>query len=72
MIYYRFHQAIGSLVVITNDISGANLPKSDSPWKADGQTQIDPQGRLRFGIEPSEIIETIERDGFFVTTLEGR
>jgi hypothetical protein len=72
VIYYRFHQAIGSLIVITNDVSGANLPKSSSVWRADGQTVVEPGGRVRFGVEPSEIIETVERDGFFVTTLPGR
>lgn len=72
MIYYRFHQASGPLVVITNDPSGANLPKADSAWRADGQTQVDPRGRLRFGIDPRKIIATIERDGLFVTTLGAR
>lgn len=72
VIYYRFHQTSGPLIVITNDVSGANLPKADNPWRADGQTQIEPLGRPRFGIEPDEIIATIELDGLFVTTLGAR
>ena len=72
MIYYRFHETSGPLIVITNDVSGANLPKANSAWRADGQTQVDPRGRPRFGIEPREIIATIERDGLFVTTLGAR
>ena len=66
MIFYRFHEAAGSLVAITRDITGANLPKSPSGWKADGQTEVTQGGRPRWGVEPDVIIATIERDGLFL------
>ncbi|MGX7951425.1 hypothetical protein ACWPM1_02555 [Tsuneonella sp. HG249] len=66
MIYFRFHEAGGQAVVITNDRSGSNLPKSSFAWKADGQTDVSKGGRGRFGETSDEIIATIERDGFFI------
>ncbi|MFL0356618.1 hypothetical protein ACI5KX_09055 [Erythrobacter sp. GH1-10] len=66
MPYYRFHEADGSAVVITDEISGTKLPKANSSWKADGLTEVVVGGRIRFGLEPSEIIATIERDGFYL------
>lgn len=66
MISYRFHEAAGSLVAITRDVTGANLPKSSSGWKADGQTEVTSGGRLRFGVEPEMITASIEREGYFV------
>ena len=69
MIFYRFHEAGGPAVVITNDITGANLPKIDSVWTADGQTEIREGGGTRLGVEAREIIGAIEREGFFVGSL---
>ena len=69
MIFYRFHEAGGSAVVITSDITGANLPKTDNAWTADGQTEIREDGGSRLGVEAREIIEAIEREGFFVGSL---
>lgn len=66
MLLYRFHEAGGSTVVITNDITGANLPKCEGVWKADGQTEISAGGGRRLGVDPEEIIAAIERDGIFV------
>jgi len=69
MLFYRFHDAHGPTVVITNDITGANLPKGESVWKADGQTQIREGGGLRLGAYPKEIIAAIQREGFFVGSV---
>ena len=66
MPYYRFHEADGSAVAITNDVSGASLPKANSSWRADGLTEVAAGGRTRFGVEPSQIIAAIERDGFYL------
>jgi hypothetical protein len=71
MLFYRFHEADGPAVVITNDITGANLPKGEGTWKADGQTEIREGGGLRLGVMPKEIIEAIEREGFFVGSTRG-
>jgi hypothetical protein len=69
MIFYRFHEAGGPAVVITNDITGANLPKIDNAWTADGQTEITERGGPRLGVDPREILDAIGRDGFFVGSL---
>jgi hypothetical protein len=66
MLFYRFHDAGGSMVALTNDITGSNLPKSESVWRADGQTEIREGGSLRLGVNPKEIIATIGREGLFV------
>jgi hypothetical protein len=72
VIYYRFHEANGPAVVITDDITGANLPKSQSAWKADGQTQVAARGPRRFGVAPEEIIAAIARDGFYLGSRRDR
>ena len=69
MIFYRFHEAGGPTVVITNDITGANLPKAENVWTADGQTEINEGGGLRLGVNPKEIINAIEREGYFVGSV---
>lgn len=69
MIFYRFHEKEGPGVVITNDITGANLPKVSSGWKADGQTEVRERGARRLGAEPKDIINTIEREGFFLGSV---
>lgn len=69
MIFYRFHEKDGPRIVITNDITGANLPKVGSGWKADGQTEVKEDGAQRLGVTPKEIIETIEREGFFMGSV---
>lgn len=67
--YYRFHEADGSAAVITDDITGGKLPQPTSSWKADGLTVVIAGGRERFGVEPSEIIACIQRDGYFRAPL---
>ncbi|QIG53748.1 hypothetical protein G6N82_05910 [Altererythrobacter sp. BO-6] len=66
MTYYRFHEEDGSAVAITDGISGTKLPKPNSSWKADGLTEVIIGGRCRFGVEPAEIIASIEREGFYL------
>jgi hypothetical protein len=68
--YYRFHEADGSAVAITDDITGGKLPRPASGWKADGLTTVVPGGRQRFGVEPAVIIAGIEQDGYFLATLQ--
>ena len=70
MPYYRFHQSDGLAVAITDDRSGAILPDIGSVWKADGLTEVLVGGRQRFNIEPAEIIASIEREGFFLASLQ--
>lgn len=70
--YYRFHEADGSAAVITDDITGGKLPQSTSGWKADGLTEVIAGGRRRFGVEPAEIIVSIQRDGYFHAPLYPR
>lgn len=53
-------------MAITNEVSGARLPKANSSWKADGLTEVAVGGRVRFGVEPAQIIAAIERDGFYL------
>ena len=72
MPYYRFHQSDGSAVAITDDRSGAKLPNISSVWKADGLTEVVIGGRKRFGVEPAEIIYSIEREGFYIGSLQGK
>ena len=67
--YYRFHEADGSAAVITDDITGDKLPPSTSEWKADGLTEVVAGGRSRFGVEPADIIASIQRDGYFHAPL---
>ena len=66
MLFYRFHEKGGPSVVITNDITGANLPGVESRWIADGQTEIKEGRGKRFGVEVGEIIATIQREGYYV------
>ena len=70
MIFYRFHEAGGRGIAISSDKTGANLPKTSS-WKADGQTEVAPGGRLRLGSTPEQIAEAIERDGYFLGSMPG-
>ena len=72
MTYYRFHEADGSAVAITDDIAGTKLPKPNSAWKADGLTNLAADGRPRFGLEPTEIIASIQRDGVYVSSSQRR
>jgi len=72
MIFYRFHEKAGPRVVITNDITGASLPKSDSGWRADGQTEVRAGGAKRLGVLPADIIDAIEREGFFMASVHDR
>ena len=72
MPYYRFHQSDGPAVAITDDRSGAKLPDISSAWKADGLTEVVVGGRTRFGVEPAEIITSIERDGFYLASLPNK
>lgn len=69
MIFYRFHEKDGPSVVITNDITGGNLPRVGSGWKADGQTEVNERGVHRLGVDPRSIIQTINRDGFFMASV---
>lgn len=72
MPYYRFHQSDGSAVAISDDRSGSKLPNISSAWKADGLTEVVVGGRLRFGVEPEKIISSIEREGFFLASLQSK
>jgi hypothetical protein len=67
---YRFHEADGSAIAITDDVSGARLPKPTSGWIADGLTEVVAGGRMRFGVDPAEIIAVIEKDGFYLVRRE--
>jgi hypothetical protein len=67
---HRFHEADGSAIAITDDVSGASLPKATSGWIADGLTEVVAGGRMRFSVEPAQIIAVIERDGFFLVKRE--
>ena len=69
MPYYRFHQSDGPAVAITDDRSGAILPDIGSVWKADGLTEVVIGRRQRFNAEPAEIIASIEREGFNLSSL---
>ena len=69
MPFYRFHERNGHHVAITDDITGANLPKVDGDWKADGLTEIRVDGPKRLGVEPEFIIDTIEREGFYLGSI---
>jgi hypothetical protein len=71
MLFYRFHDADGPTVVITNDITGANLPKGESAWIADGQTELSERGGPRLGVDPRQIIAAIEQAGIFVGSGRG-
>ena len=69
MIFFRFHDSAGPAVAITDDITGTKLPKAIGSWKADGQTEVSEGGRLRFGVQPGEIIAVIAREGYFLGSL---
>jgi len=70
--FYRFHQSSGALVAISNDITGANLPKAEGAWKADGLTKVEPGDRPRLGATAEAILAAIEKEGFFLGSLPGR
>ena len=72
MPYYRFHEADGSAAAITDDITGGKLPRPKSVWKADGLTNVEVGGRPRFGVETAEIIACIEREGFYLASMQPR
>ncbi|MBW8754997.1 MAG: hypothetical protein JF595_12760 [Sphingomonadales bacterium] len=69
MIFYRFHEKGGSCVVITNDITGSNLPRAERGWTADGRTELKAGRGKRFGVDAGEIIATIEREGYYVGSV---
>lgn len=66
MIFYRFHEKNGSSVVITNDITGSNLPRVENGWTADGRTELTAGRGKRFGVDVGEIIDAIQRDGYYM------
>ncbi|NIJ61665.1 hypothetical protein [Qipengyuania flava] len=57
-------------MAITDERSGAILPDLGSVWKADGLTTVVVGGRQRFGVDQAEIIASIERDGFYLASLQ--
>ena len=56
-------------MAITDDRSGAILPDIGSVWKADGLTEVVIGRRQRFDAEPAQIIASIEREGFNLSSL---
>jgi hypothetical protein len=69
MIFYRFHEKDGPCAVITNDITGSNLPKSERGWIADGRTELTEGSESQIGVDVDEVIATIEQEGYYVGSL---
>jgi hypothetical protein len=63
---HKFMSANETMIALTPDKSGSNLPADGAKWRPEGSFDIDPDEPHRFGYgSPGEIIAAIEKDGFW-------
>jgi hypothetical protein len=65
MTYYIFRARVGNEMAITDDHTGAKLPKRTGAWVYDRPIEISAD-RPRIGASSSEIIDAVERVGYFI------
>ena len=67
MIYYIFKPESGRARLLTDDKSGAKLPKRRTgEWVRDGQLEIRPDGNTSMGASSNDVIANVQRDGYFL------
>jgi hypothetical protein len=63
---YVFNARVGNQTAITDDETGAKLPKRTGAWIYDRKMEIKVTDEPRTGGNSSEILIAIERDGYFI------
>jgi hypothetical protein len=66
MTYYIFRARVGNEVAITDDHTGAKLPKRTGAWVYDRPIEINPTDPPRIGANSSEIIDAVDRAGYLI------
>jgi hypothetical protein len=63
---HLFRAGRGNQMAITDDETGAKLPKREGAWIYVRRMIIQPMDGPRIGASSSEILSAIERDGYFI------
>ena len=66
MKYHIFRAGVGNQMAITDDETGAKFPKRTGAWKYDRPMEINATDGPRIGADSSEIVASVERDGYFI------
>jgi hypothetical protein len=65
--YHVFKQSIGTARAVTDDRIGEKLPKLQfETWVYEKEVTINHGGGLFIGADSDEVIEAIERDGYYL------
>ena len=67
---YVFHAGVGKQMAITDDETGAKLPKQAGAWAYDREMDIKATDAPRIGANSSEILSAIKRDGYFILPVD--
>jgi len=65
MLLYKFEAATPWRVALTNDEAGATLPAEGAPWRPAGSMEAE-AGDTFMGVPLNEVLETIQRNGYFI------
>jgi len=66
MQYYIFRARLGNEMAITDDHTGAKLPRTRAAWVYDRPIEVKRDDPPRLGAGPSEIIGAVERVGYLI------
>jgi hypothetical protein len=65
--YYVFKGSTGTARAVTDDKTGAKLPKRDfGSWVYERDIDIEPSDPPRIGADSREIVEGVKKDGYFL------
>jgi len=64
---YRFKATTGMGMALTDDKTGAKLPKRQfGTWQFDKEMDINEQDGSRIGAGSDDIVQGVQRDGYFL------
>jgi len=66
MKYHIFRAGVGNQLAITDDETGAKLPKKTGAWVYDRPMEIERTDPPKVGSNSSEIVSAVERHGYFI------
>jgi hypothetical protein len=66
MKYHVFRAGSGNQMAITDDETGAKLPRRKGAWVYDRPMEINVTDGPRTGANSSEIVSAVEQDGYFI------
>jgi hypothetical protein len=66
---YVFRAGVGNQMAITDDETGAKVPKKTGAWIYDRPMEIKTTDGPRVGTDPNDIVTSVERDGYFILPL---